>query len=437
MREKWEALFCGGSELEYELFFLLYGGKGCYWGVLAYFLSGVVEVATYLSPLWCSKDLTQSSSALRSFSLHSASKAHSIIAVHPLFEDAHDLKNNSNSNNNNMETKHHMNPFLEKVSLGMLIALCLSVSLWFFFDDSPPMGTTTKTPTLTQDPSPWPERLAWVIFLAGFAVVVQFTTFGDVSNYGRFSTVADEDKQFYDANGRFDWSAYLRFTFSSPSNFSRLPCPAWLGWFVMEAPGAVLGVVIVSKAWPTMHSGSVPLHRSLAACLYVFHYVVRTSTSLLLKGRPMPVVIVLQSLLYNVANAYAQVHYHTRAATSPSSQQHSLSSSQLYGLFLFALGFTINQTADHTLRSLRKDSTDRNYYIPRGILFSLVSAPHYLGEIVEWVGYAFVAETKVAALFAASTASVVGPRAVAYHRWYLQKFKEEYPKRYALIPFVY
>lgn len=57
---------------------------------------------------------------------------------------------------------------------------------------------------------------------------------------------------------------------------------------------------------------------------------------------------------------------------------------------------------------------------------------------MEWIGFAILAGGLPALSFALFTASNIGPRAVAHHKWYLQKFGDKYPKnRMAIIPFVY
>jgi hypothetical protein len=56
-----------------------------------------------------------------------------------------------------------------------------------------------------------------------------------------------------------------------------------------------------------------------------------------------------------------------------------------------------------------------------------VSCPNYLGEVVEWIGFAIAAGTLWPASFAAWTIANLVPRAFAHHRWYRETF-EDYPK---------
>lgn len=58
---------------------------------------------------------------------------------------------------------------------------------------------------------------------------------------------------------------------------------------------------------------------------------------------------------------------------------------------------------------------------------------NYFGEIVEWTGYAFVAQTPAAALFAFGTLSFLLSAGIARHRWN-QKNIPNYPNKKAVIP---
>jgi len=120
---------------------------------------------------------------------------------------------------------------------------------------------------------------------------------------------------------------------------------------------------------------------------------------------------------------------------------------------MWALGLFINMDSDAILRRLRKPG-DTRYYIPRGGAFEYVSGANFLGEIIEWVGFAIAAYTPVHTVgsisrglaevllcppvaFAIFTACNIGPRALEHHKNYLKRFPGEYPKgRKALIPFL-
>jgi len=57
------------------------------------------------------------------------------------------------------------------------------------------------------------------------------------------------------------------------------------------------------------------------------------------------------------------------------------------------------------------------YKIPEGGMFNLVSSPNYLGEILEWTGWAIATWSLAGLSFALWTFANLAPRALANHRW--------------------
>jgi len=111
----------------------------------------------------------------------------------------------------------------------------------------------------------------------------------------------------------------------------------------------------------------------------------------------------------------------------------------------------INLRADFILRTLRRPG-EKCYKIPHGGMFKYVSCANFLGEIIEWIGYAIYAQSTASLAFALFTAANTIPRAklhhkyflyffinlIIYFRWYLNKFGNNYPQdRKAVIPFIY
>lgn len=106
------------------------------------------------------------------------------------------------------------------------------------------------------------------------------------------------------------------------------------------------------------------------------------------------------------------------------------------GMVVFGCGMAANIWSDNLLTGLK--SRSGGYMIPRGGLFEWVSCPNYLGEILEWLGWALMTWCWAGLGFFVYTCANLVPRAGANHRWYLQKFGDDYPKnRKAVIPLVY
>ena len=212
--------------------------------------------------------------------------------------------------------------------------------------------------------------------------------------------------------------------------------PARVGWMAMEAPALLL--VGLGLAF-----GSRPLdaYSLLLGAMFLAHYVNRTVVFPLRlppASRPMPLSIVLSAVFFNLVNGSLQGLWLGELAPSPLPSQLSLRLSEpriAIGLALFFAGAAINLQSDAILRRLRRQSS--GYQVPHGGLFRYVSCPNYLGEIVEWTGFAIVMGALPGFAFLAWTLANLVPRAVEHHRWYRATFAD-YPRvRRALVPFLF
>ena len=84
---------------------------------------------------------------------------------------------------------------------------------------------------------------------------------------------------------------------------------------------------------------------------------------------------------------------------------------------------------------LRKPG-EAHYSIPHGGFYRYVSCPNYLGEIVEWIGWAILTWSLAGLAFAVFTIANLLPRALAIHRWYRKEFSDYPATRKAVIPFL-
>jgi very-long-chain enoyl-CoA reductase len=112
------------------------------------------------------------------------------------------------------------------------------------------------------------------------------------------------------------------------------------------------------------------------------------------------------------------------------------------GVVVFAMAEAGNARAHRMLRDLRPVGTKQRV-IPHGFLFERVSCPHYLFEILSWLGFALLTETWAARAFCAVGAGILGAWAHTRHVAYRKDFdgnegREKYPEgRRALIPGVF
>ncbi|KAK8359764.1 hypothetical protein V6Z11_A04G119100 [Gossypium hirsutum] len=175
-----------------------------------------------------------------------------------------------------------------------------------------------------------------------------------------------------------------------------------LAWFLMESPTLWLTFFLFPSGQHFYNPKSF-----LLISPFLFHYFNRTVLYPLrlarntTQTRGFPVSVAFMAFGFNLLNGYLQAR------------------------------------ADKVLVGLKKQG-DGGYKIPRGGLFELVSCPNYFGEIMEWFGWAVMTWSWVGFGFFLYTCANLMPRARATRLWYLEKFKDDYPKdRKAVIPFIY
>lgn len=206
--------------------------------------------------------------------------------------------------------------------------------------------------------------------------------------------------------------------------------PSRWGWICMEAPAAlVFAACFVLGGY---RGGVIAL---VFLAMWEVHYVHRAFIYPLQRrggDKSMPLAVVGMGLVFNLVNGYLNGRYlfqfsggypltwlwHPRFVA---------------GVVLFVTGYVANRQADRTLRSLRKPG-ESGYEIPRGGLYRWISCPNYLGEIVEWIGWAIATWSPSGLAFAVWTIANLAPRARAHHRWYRQHFPDYPPERKALLP---
>jgi 3-oxo-5-alpha-steroid 4-dehydrogenase 1 len=209
--------------------------------------------------------------------------------------------------------------------------------------------------------------------------------------------------------------------------------PNHYGWLIMESPAALI------FAW-FFAVGTDPknLVLTLFFILWELHYVHRAFIypwTIRDGHKKIPIAVILLGFCFNVGNAYANGYYlFTLSGGYP--QAWLLDARFLAGVSLFVAGFVINRWSDLSLRSLRQPG-ETNYRIPYGGLFNWVSCPNYLGEIIEWSGWALATWSLPGLAFAIWTFANLAPRARSHHAWYHRNFPDYPQERKALIPWVW
>lgn len=205
------------------------------------------------------------------------------------------------------------------------------------------------------------------------------------------------------------------------------------GWITMEFP-AVAAIAVCF--W--LGNGFAGSSGWALLALWETHYLYRALVfpfRLPRGGKRMPVAIVAMAIVFNISNGYLNGRYlglHAEQYTTAWLRDPRF----LAGAVVFFAGLGINLHSDRILLRLRAPG-ESGYKVPRGGMFRWVTSPNYLGECVEWTGWAIAAWSLPGLLFAVWTAANLVPRAYAHHKWYREKFPDYPEERRALIPYLF
>ena len=205
--------------------------------------------------------------------------------------------------------------------------------------------------------------------------------------------------------------------------------PARFGWVVMESPCVILMValaLIVREQLEMIHK--------IFLCIWLTHYIHRTFIYpfvIEMTNPKMPISIALSAFFFNVINVSIQafgIFYFTQY-----SEDWFMSPAFLIGLSIFLFGMFINIKSDYIINSMKRNKGP-GYHLPNQFLYKYLSAPNYFGEIIEWLGWAILTFSISGFVFLIWVIANLFPRAIAHHKWYIDKF-DNYPKeRKAIIP---
>lgn len=238
------------------------------------------------------------------------------------------------------------------------------------------------------------------------------------------------------------WSAVAAVTFITlffiPAPYGKTSRTGWgpkihakIGWLLME----VVSLAGITAFFVTGRNRDLPY--LVFYLLWAGHYAYRSLIfPFLRRENPanLPLTVMFFGMGFNILNTFFNgwsLFHEERFFTAG----WLLSIRFVCGAIVFLAGFVLHVHSDHILRDLRRGE-DKSYKIPKRGFFRFVSCPNYLGEILQWIGWAVLTWSWAGATFAVWTAANLAPRAVSYHAWYKKTFPE-YPKqRKALIPFI-
>jgi len=204
--------------------------------------------------------------------------------------------------------------------------------------------------------------------------------------------------------------------------------PNRLAWVLMELPAVVVIAWLVIVA-----PGGRSLNALIPLSFWIYHYLYRTFLFPALmhpSDKTFPAMLVLFAISFNVLNGYnnSQAILENAVNSVPWENGHFW-----IGAVIFISGFALHCHSDNIIRMLRKPG-DTAYAIPRGGMFRWVSNPHYLGEIIQWTGWAILTWSLAGLAFALFTFCNLAPRALSNQAWYRRQFSDYPTERKALVP---
>ena len=216
--------------------------------------------------------------------------------------------------------------------------------------------------------------------------------------------------------------------------------PSRISWIIQECPCVFMTIFFLIYYRKNLNYKNILVmapffihyvHRS-----FIFPFVIHSS-----KNNPLEITLMafvfcfFNSLMINRSIFCLIIDYELK----------SFWLNYMFGLAIFGLGMYINIHSDYSMikqRNANKDSNNK-YIIPRGFMYELISCPNYFGELTEWLGFFILSNSFSGLVFFISTFANLFPRAIQYHQWYKNKFKEEFAtdkilsERKSIVPFLF
>lgn len=207
--------------------------------------------------------------------------------------------------------------------------------------------------------------------------------------------------------------------------------PARVGWILMESPAVLFWLWVYARG--VNRAELVPL---VFLGMWQLHYVNRTFVfpfRFRKTAHPVPVAVAAMGFTFNCVNAWLNATQVSQLGAYPAAWL--ATPWFVVGAAMFFGGMATNWYADTVLIRLRAPG-ETGYRIPYGGPYRFVSCPNYMGEMIEWAGWAVATASLAGASFFVFTVANLLPRAIAHHRWYRQTFPDYPPERTAVIPYL-
>lgn len=218
----------------------------------------------------------------------------------------------------------------------------------------------------------------------------------------------------------------------------KISVPGKIGMLLIYCPALIY--LASAEVIPKMDSISfdkLPERNVIVSVFLLIHFAKRVLETLFLhkySGQSDGIVTTFIGLYY--AFVSWQVVAFNRVAVDSS----MLSNNLLYiGAATFLIGELGNLYHHYLLAQLRKGSSTtgaKKYFSPKGGLFTYVAAPHYLFELIAWLGIAIVAQHSNALIVFLSMVSYLSGRAKVTNEWNMKNI-DDYEPRKNILPGIF
>ena len=219
-----------------------------------------------------------------------------------------------------------------------------------------------------------------------------------------------------------------------------------VAWFLMEFP-IFLAMIVLWLCSPHRFD-IVPM---VFLLIFEIHYFQRSLIfPWIMKGKKsqMSLAVMFMGIAFNILNAMMQGYWiffesyncqYQVLGCSYTDVAWLCSPQFIIGVIVFFLGFYVNLRSDYIIRHLRKRDDDTNHYLPSGFLFNYVTSANYLGELMEWLGFAILTWSLSGLVFFIWTFANLVPRANSLYKRYKTEFGDvmEQRKLKRVFPFIY
>ncbi|GCC35421.1 hypothetical protein chiPu_0013905 [Chiloscyllium punctatum] len=190
------------------------------------------------------------------------------------------------------------------------------------------------------------------------------------------------------------------------------PVNVKIAWFIQELPSLTVPLYLMCFSTDIK---PLSLPNRLLLGMFIGHYIHRSLIFpfLIKGGKATPFIPFALAFIYCAFNGYLQARFLSKYAVYPSNW--ITDPRFLTGFALWSFGLLVNLHSDHILRKLRKPN-ETGYKIPHGGMFEYVSGANFLGEIIEWTGFAIACWSLPSAAFAVFGFFVLSARATQHHR---------------------